>query len=120
MNGQNLVLGFTSEEGEPWDKLKPENFKKGNQFTTFRGYGPKKDAYYERNINSIFTVTLDRRVIGSALLVTKEYIWSDEIPLETIKKDTKKDYTLEKWADLMYTFYGNKKVFGYLLTFRIE
>jgi len=118
MNDINYI-GFTSKNGEPWDKLKQENFKKDKTFTTFRGYGPKKDKYYENNINNIFIVSLDRRQIGKAQLLKKEYIWSDEIPLETIQKDTFKNFTKEQWADQMEEFYGNKKIFGYLLTFKI-
>jgi len=70
MNDINYI-GFTSKNGEPWDKLKQENFKKDKTFTTFRGYGPKKDKYYENNINNIFIVSLDRRQIGKAQLLKK-------------------------------------------------
>jgi len=28
-------------------------------------------------------------------------------------------FTKEKWADQMEQFYGNRKVFGYMLTFEI-
>jgi len=115
-----LVINFTSEDNKPWDKLTVENFRTGEQFTTFRGYGPKKDAYYEKNIGKIFNIVLDGETIGLAKLLSKKYIWSDQLSLETIRKDTKQDYTFDKWNALMEKFYGNKKVFGYLLTFEIK
>jgi len=112
-------IGFSSQNGEPWDKLKQENFKTGKTFTTFRGYGPKKDKWYEEGIGEIFNVSLDRKLMGKAKLIEKNYIWSNEIPLSVIQSDTFKDFTLEKWNALMEDFYGNRIVFGYLLTFEI-
>jgi len=113
----NKYIGFTSKDGEAWDKLK--DMKVGETFTTFRGYGPKKDKWYEDNIGETYIVSLDRKPIAKAVLKEKTYTWSDEIPLEVIKKDTFQDFTEEKWADQMEQFYGNRKVFGYMLTFEI-
>lgn len=119
MQKNKLYMNFTSQDGEAWDKLKPENFKIGNIFTTFRGYGPKKDKYYQDNKGKKFIIKNDLRAIGEAVLLKKRYIWSTDIGIVNIRNDTKQSFTMQDWKNLMQSFYGNSKVFGYILEFQI-
>lgn len=119
MENNRLYITFTSHNGEVWDKLKPENFKPKNIFTTFRGYGPKKDKYYNESKGKKFIVKSNGESIGEAVLLKKRYIWSTELTIIDIRNDTKQSFTMNDWKNLMEKFYGNSKVFGYLLTFQI-
>ena len=106
---------FTQE----WDKLKPGNFKVGRLFTTFRAYNPQKDRYYSENLGEKFEIELNGDVLGIGILRLIQYVWSDELDLKTIKRDTYSNYDYEDWQALIERFYGKEKVFGILLTFEI-
>jgi hypothetical protein len=118
-NNGNLYLSFTSHKGQVWDKINKQNFKKGNTFLDFRGYGPKKDLYYERSKGLVFIVKNDKKIIGKARLITKKYAWSDEISLDVIRNMTLPGFTKNDWSLLMNEYYENPKVFGYILEFDV-
>lgn len=115
-----LLLNFTTIEDKPWEKLSPENFKQNEIFTTFRGYTPKLDKFYNKHIGDIFHVRLDGEDIGKAQLKEIQYFWSNKLPIHIIKQDTFNYYTYNHWRHLMKNFYDKEKVYGFLLTFEIE
>jgi len=114
-----MNLSFTLLDGKPYDKLMPHKFTVGVFFTTFRAYSPRKDRYYESCIGKEFYVILDKKTIGKAILIKREYRWSYDLTEEEIKKDTYQEWTRTDFNDLMTKFYENSKVFGFWLTFQV-
>ena len=114
-----MKISFSAVERRAWDKLQLDRFKEGELFTTFRAYTARKDKYYSECINKEFYVVFNKTTIGKATLVKREYRWSNELTLEEIKKDTFLHWGIQEFEDMLYTFYENRKVFGFWLTFEI-
>lgn len=122
----------TIKFNQKWDKLKPDRFKVGNEFTTFRRYKLGKDAYYQREklSNSVFYVILDEDpekikemepvLLGTARLKKLEYKWSDQLTLDEMKKDTYQIWDADDFMGFLKKMYGLDIVFGLFLTFEIE
>lgn len=91
---------------EQWTKLEPKNRIVGKEFTTARGYEPRKQAYYEKSAHETFDVILKGEKIGEAWIYDVEYRWSHNLPLSFWKADT---YAHYEWKDiwrLMTKFYN--------------
>lgn len=100
-----------------WHKL--EVREKYLQFTTARGYDPRKDKYYKGLIGKEIPIELkspkEHRFLGRARLEAVRYSWSHVLPLEFIKADTFPDYTRDDFDDEMTGFYKTLPVFLILL-----
>ena len=103
-----------------WDKLKPENLKPGSIITTFRAYNPKKHLFYENNLGEDFEIVLNGKKLARAELILIRYLWSNQLDLNTIRQDTHNHYSYDDWINLIKKFYGNERVFGMLLKFRVK
>ena len=104
---------------EQWDKLKTDRFKVGSTFTTFRGYSPQKHNYYRKNKDMPFTVVLNDKIIGEAILKTVTARWANHLRIDEIKKDTYEYYNCDDFDKLMIKFYGNSSFIGLWLVFKI-
>jgi len=115
-----LKIKFSKE----WDKLKAKKFKKGEIFTTFRVYTPRKRKYYfERLVNrdnELFDVQLNGELIGKARLVSVDDRWSHSITPSEIEKDTYQGWTTREFKDFLEKFYESEDVFGLWMKFRVE
>jgi len=90
---------------EEWDKIRKENRVVGKEFTTARGYEPRKHAYYSDSIGSVFDILLKGEKIGEGKLHRNEFGWAISKPLSFWKKDTYKHYTWKDIAEIMKQFY---------------
>jgi len=102
---------------EEWDKLRKENRIIGKEFTTARGYEPRKHAYYSASLGDTFDVMLKGEKIGEARLDDVLYDWSYAPDMTFWKNDTYIHYEWEDVRQLMEKFYGNRNPFLILLFF---
>jgi len=90
---------------EMFDKLKPENRKIGQRFTTFRAYTVYKDKYYTENKGNEFIIKLDDKKLGKVLLLDIGHNWSNTLGIEHIRSDTYQHWEYRDWNNLMAKFY---------------
>lgn len=114
-----MNLKFSKVEDKAWDKLQPDRFKPDAIFTTFRAYSPKKDKYYSETTNQEFYVLFNNNTIGKARLIKKEYRWSYDLTEDEIKNDTFSHWNRKEFTDMLVSFYGYPRVFGFWLTFKV-
>jgi hypothetical protein len=108
---------------ENWDKLKPENFRVGKTFTTFRSYSVSKHRYYiasKEKDDCFFDVVLKDKKIGVAKLLDVQPMISDYLTLGQIRKDTYPGFDRSDFQALLKKFYGlSCDMCGLWLTFEI-
>jgi hypothetical protein len=102
---------------EQWDKLQPQRMAPGMEFTTFRGYEPRKETYYIKNVMKVFTVKLNRMAVGKARLRSVRGMRASCLTNQQIKDDTYQDWEALDFALGMKKFYDNPDPYGLLLTF---
>jgi len=105
---------------EQWAKLKADQFKTGELFTTFRGYNPKKDKWYKDNTGKIYDVDLRGKTIGTARLVIVNHDWSTFLTEKDIQRDTYDHWTKKEFEGFLNKMYGSIEVFLIKLTFQVE
>lgn len=112
---KNPKIKFSQE----WEKLKPENFKPGSIFSTFRKFRKSKFEYYLSCQGKIFDVLLKEQLIGKAKLLSV-YKWrTDRITTNFIKRDTFPDWGKEEFHQLLRQFYGSIPEYGIILNFEV-
>lgn len=116
----------TLKMSEMWDKLCADRFIIGKEFTTFRGYTPRKAAYYWKKFDnkSVFHVVLLQEdkpsiLLGTARMKSIEYKWSGELTLTEIREDTYSTWCRLNLERFLEKQYGTKRVFGIFMSFRI-
>ena len=105
---------------QEWDKLKPENFKVGNIFTTVRKFNKGKFKYYTEKQGELFDVVVKGEVIGKARLLSAYMKKTSWIPVKFIKKDTYSHWGKEEFYQLLRQFYNEIPEYVIILNFEIE
>jgi len=103
---------------EEWDKLRKENRIVGKEFTTARGYEPRKQAYYERSVGDTFDVMLKGEKIGEAKLDDVLWGWATTKGLDFWRADTYKDNKWYNIFSLLRKFYQISDPFMIFLYFK--
>lgn len=109
---------------ELWEKLKPENFKEGAEFTTFRGYEPRKMAYCLKALKEkkVFYVVLNGTpevLLGTAMLKQVSCRWSSELTWGEMQADTYPSWMKSDFTRFIKKLYGMDVVFGIWLHFTV-
>lgn len=113
-----MQLNPTIKFSEEWEKLREPNRKIGKIFHTFRGYEPKKEQYYKKNLNSIFDVEIKGKpILPYAKLIAIQISRAYDLELQFIKNDTYQCWDKMKFMREMEKWYGNPNPIGMVLFF---
>ena len=98
----------TIKFSEEWEKLKPKNRIPGIEFSTMRGYDPRKETYYIDNLKTIFNVYLKGKIIGKAHLIKLYVSRPSDHTFDFLRKDTHLHYSMRDIEQLFKRMYNHE------------